>query len=339
MESMTSSELRAYQALTARGMTPEDALEDALDGVDVETVRLEMVDYRDPEALTPWQNRNGMWYKREDYHRNRYGVNGAKYRACRHLIETAAKERGVDHIVSAQSVRSPQAAIAATLAEEMDLGCTIVVGASKPETAAKHPSIRIALEAGAMLDTSRKVAYNGVIQPYAARLAEELGAYQVPYAISPPADAPDEAVEAFLRVGALQARNLPPEVETLVIAFGSGNTTAGMLYGLSRFAPEGNRVRRVVLVGVGPDRMQYLGQRLEQAGVDTLDLWENLEIVHIPLHGWYAEYADLMPETLDGIFLHPTYEGKVARYLNEDKPDWWTRRDETTGFWIVGGPM
>lgn len=292
-----------------------------------------------PDDLTPWENRDGMWYKREDYHRNDYGVNGAKYRACRQLISSAVVEMGVDHIVSAQSVRSPQAAIAATLAEEMDLGCTIVLGASKPETAIKHPSVRIAVEAGAMLDCSMRVAYNGVIQPHAARLSEALGAYQVPYAISPPADASDEAVEAFLRVGALQVRNTPDEVETLVIAFGSGNTTAGVLYGVSRFLPRTSSLKRVVLVGVGPDRSEYLGNRLEQVGVDTLDMWENLEIVHMPLHGWFADYADLMPETIDGIIMHPTYEGKVVRFLNGAEPDWWTARDGKTGFWIVGGPM
>lgn len=292
-----------------------------------------------PEDLTPWENRNGLWYKREDLHRNAYGVNGAKYRACRQLITTAVIEDGVEAVVTAQSVRSPQAAITATLAEEMGLDCYVVVGASKPETAVKHESIRIAVEAGAMLDTSMRVAYNGVIQPYGARLAESLGAYQVPYAISPPSNAADEAVEAFLRPGALQVRNTPDEVETIVIAFGSGNTTAGVLYGVSRFLPETSSVKRVVLVGVGPDRREYLGERLEQVGVDTLDLWENLEIVHMPLHGWFADYADSMPETLDDIVMHPTYEGKVVRFLNEAQPEWWTSRDGTTGFWIVGGPM
>lgn len=292
----------------------------------------------DPTELTPWENRNGRWYKREDYHRNAYGVNGAKYRACRHLITTAVAEHGYDYIVSAQSVRSPQAAITATLAEELGLGCVIVVGASKPETAIKHPSVNIAVQAGAMLDTTPRVAYNPVIQPYGAKLAQELGAYQVPYAISPPADASPEALSAFLAVGGAQVRNLPDELETLVIAFGSGNTTAGLMYGLA--AHGSGNLKRVVLVGVGPDRTEWLHERLNAVGVgrDTVGEFP-FEIDHRPLHGWFAEYADLMPETVDDIVLHPTYEGKVARFLNMTEPDWWTRRDGTTGFWIVGGPL
>lgn len=287
-----------------------------------------------PGELTPWENRNGLWYKREDLHRNRYGVNGAKYRACRHLIVNAVIQDGVDHVVTAQSVRSPQAAIAATLCEEMDLGCTVVVGASKPETAVKHPSIRIALDAGAMLDTSCRVAYNGVIQPYGAKLARELGAFQVPYAISPPENASPRELEHFLRVGGDQVHSLPEDLKTLVIPFGSGNTTAGVLYGLTEFGHK--NLERVVLVGVGPDRTEWLDNRLQA----VFGVWKpEWEMVHLPLHGWFAEYADLMPETLDGIVMHPTYEGKVVRYLNILKPEWWTRRDGRTGFWIVGGPF
>lgn len=288
----------------------------------------------DADELTPWELRNGIWYKREDAYRNAYGVNGAKYRVCRHLISTAVVRDGVDHVVTAQSVRSPQAAIAATIAEELGLGCTVVVGASKPETAVKHPSIRIAVEAGAGLDTSMRVAYNGVIQPYAARLAEELEAYQVPYAISPAADASVEDLQDFLDQGGWQTRDMPESIKTLVIAFGSGNTTAGVLYGLSRFA--GHVPEKVVLVGVGPDRSEWLWDTLHKAGVHKMDL---PQIEHQSLHGWFADYADLMPETSDGIVMHPTYEGKVVRYLNQAQPQWWADRDDSTGFWIVGGPF
>ena len=46
-----------------------------------------------------------------------------------------------------------------------------------------------------------------------------------------------------------------------------------------------------------------------------------------------------MPGQADGIVLHPTYEGKVVRYLDEKAPEWWVRRDGTTCLWIVGGPL
>lgn len=284
----------------------------------------------DPLAVTPVELRNGMWYKREDFYRFPNGVNGSKLRACRHMMVKAIED-GYDYVVSAQSVLSPQSAICATLAEELGMGCTIVVGASKLESAAKHPNIRTALEAGAMLDTTPRVAYNGVIQPYAAKLASDMGAWQLPYAISLPENASPEAVQDFLGVGAAQLDNLPDEVETLVIPFGSGNTAAGVLYGLARHGTRG--VERVVLVGVGPDRTAWLRSRLEVA---SGAVYESPQIDVLPLHGWFAEYGDRMPETLDGIVMHPTYEGKVVRFLNGSDNAWWHARDGKTMFWIVG---
>lgn len=288
------------------------------------------------DELTPWEERDGLWYKREDAHRNAYGVNGSKFRACRHLMVNAILD-GYEHIVSAQAVASPQSAICATLAEELGVECTVVVGASKPETAVKHSNIAIAIAAGAELDTGCRVAYNGTLQPYGRDLAERLGAWQLPYAISIPDDAAREDLEAFSEVGGAQVHNLPPQLQTLVIPFGSGNTAAGVLYGLSRYLPEGSELSRIVLVGVGPDRSGWLRKRLEAVGAE--DVYDNFRIDLMPLHPWFAEYADRMHETLDGIVMHPVYEGKVVRFLNIANEDWWTARDGTVGFWLVGGPF
>ena len=41
--------------------------------------------------LTPFELRNGRWYKREDLHTGPAGINGAKLRACDHLIGGAAR--------------------------------------------------------------------------------------------------------------------------------------------------------------------------------------------------------------------------------------------------------
>lgn len=295
-----------------------------------------MVAITDPNELTPVELRNGRYYKREDLHRNeQYGVNGAKWRACRHLFSKAVSE-GATSVVSASSVLSPQAAMAGVLAEEFGIDCTLVLGATKPETAPKHVSVKIAMEAGATLNLDSKVAYNPVIQQKGNLLSKELGAWQLPYGITTPADAPAEEVEAFLAVGGAQVANLPDEIETLVIPFGSGNTAAGVLYGLSRVHRPRN-LQGVVLVGVGPDRLAWMMSRLDYVGVHQEDF--GFEVTHMPLHGWFADYGDRMPETADDIVMHPTYEGKVVRFLNGSDMEWWHERDGKTCMWIVGGPI
>lgn len=297
-----------------------------------------MVSITDPNQLTPVELRNGRFYKREDLHRNdQYGVNGAKFRACRHLMAKAVRE-GATAVVSASSVLSPQAAMAGVLAEEFGLDCTLVLGASKPETAPKHVSVKIAMDAGAKLNLDSKVAYNPVIQQAGNRLAKELGAWQLPYGITTPSNAPAEEIEAFLQVGGKQVMNLPAAVETLVIPFGSGNTAAGVLYGIAKYLDrDDSNLTRVVLVGVGPDRLLWVQDRLDKVGVAMNGI--GIEIVHIPLHGWYADYGDRMPETADDIVMHPTYEGKVVRFLNSAGMEWWDARDGKTCMWIVGGPI
>lgn len=286
-----------------------------------------------PVALTPVEKREGRWYKREDLHRGPGGVNGAKYRACRHLM-SRAKEAGARHVVSASSVLSPQAAMGAVLARELGLTCTIIVGGTTPEKAARHRSIAIAKLAGADIQAI-SVGYNPALQKAAREAAKEPGVWRLPYGITTPEDASEKDVRDFLQVGATQTFNLPDEIKTLVIPFGSGNTAAGVLYGLYDFAPES--LERVILMGIGPDRQAWLKKRLETAGY-SLDLLD-AKLEHVALHPTFATYGDRMKETLDGIVLHPTYEGKVARFLNMTQPDYWQRRDGSTALWIVGGPV
>lgn len=282
--------------------------------------------------LSPVEDRAGRLYKREDRAALPVGVNGSKLRACEHLISRAAAA-GARRVISAASVLSPQSAMAAVLAERHGLGCTVIVGGTKPTTAVKHPSIRMAVNHGASLEFAA-VGYNPALQSYARRLAAtDPHAYWLQYGITTPPAATRAELLDFHAVAARQTTNLPREVRTLVVPFGSGNTGAGVLMGLAQ-RPPSERPEHVVLVGIGPDRRPWLEDRFAAMGV-TLPSYE-----HLDLHGsGYATYGDKMPGTADGIRLHPTYEGKVVRYLDEKRPEWWTRRDGTTCLWIVGGPI
>lgn len=286
-----------------------------------------------PDSLTPVELRGGIWFKREDLYRvEPYGVNGSKLRACQHLMGRAA----TDHlsVVSAASVMSPQSAMAAVVAEQLGLDCEIIVGATTPEKAVKHKSISLAVQAGATVRCV-PVAYNTYLQKAASDAAQAPGVWRLPYGITTPADAPLEDIEAFLQVGAAQTANLPDEVETLVIPFGSANTACGVLYGLHDHRPAA--LREVVLMEIGPDRREWATSRLESVGRAMVP--DGVDLTFITLHEVWATYGDKMPETMEGIVFHPTYEGKMIRWLNCVQPEFWMRRDGTTLFWIVGGPI
>lgn len=282
--------------------------------------------------LTPVELRNGRWYKREDLYALPCGVNGAKLRACQHLIGKGAAA-GATTVISAASILSPQNAMAAAVARQYGMTCHVILGGTKPDTAIRQPAVRIAAELGAQFEYV-PVGYNPYLQRAARiRATDTPRAYWLQYGITTPAGAGPADLLAFHQVGADQTGNLPDEVETLVVPFGSGNSATGVLVGLAQRKPA--NLRRVVLMGIGPDRRQWMRDRLAALGVQP-----PAELVHVDLHGsGYAKYGDKMPGTADGITLHPTYEGKVVRYLDTHQPAWWTRRDGTTCLWIVGGPL
>lgn len=284
---------------------------------------------------TPVELRGGRWWKREDLFRiEPSGVNGSKLRACQHLIGQAAERGDVMSVVSASSVLSPQAAMAGVVARQFDLECEIIVGATKPAKLKDHRSLQIAMDEGATVRII-PVAYNTALQKASADAALQPGVWRLPYGITTPADASLQDVEAFLAVGGAQTANLPDDIETLVLPFGSANTACGVLYGLHDHRPAA--LKRIVLMEIGPSRRKWAGDRLESVGRSLAPA--GVEVEFITLHEVWASYGDKMPETLDDIVFHPTYEGKMIRWLNLVQPGWWTRRDGTTGFWIVGGPI
>lgn len=291
-----------------------------------------------PEEYTPVINRDGLWYKREDAFRLSNGVNGSKLRACFHLATEAQKD-GATMVVSAASVLSPQSPMGATVAQSLGMGSVTIVGGTTPDKAIRHQAIRMAAEQGSLV-YSIPVGYNPALQSAARKMvAENEGYWRLPYGISTEDGSDLAAVQAFLEVGAQQVLNLPDSVQTLVLPFGSGNTAAGVLYGLLKYSAPRD-LERVVLMQIGPNRRSWLEDRLTATGAPLSGFTDmGVAVEQIPLHPAFATYGDRMPETQDGIVFHPTYEGKIVRYLRKASPEWWTQRDGSTLLWVVGGPL
>ncbi|AKF14264.1 carboxylate deaminase [Mycobacterium phage Vincenzo] len=281
-------------------------------------------------SLTPFNLVNGRYYKRDDLHTGGGGTNGGKLRSCQVMVGDMLAD-GATAIITAASVHSPQHAIVANVCAAAGIPSYHVVGGTKPAAAMRWPTVSSAVAAGGRMHYAR-AGYNSVIQHAAARLAGMVrGAQVLPFGIAPPAGAPASAILRMARATGGQVNGLPADVRTLVVPVGSGNSAIGIAEGLAR---TGRHDVRMVLVEVGPTRQQWVTQRAAAAGIALPALtWVNLEALG------FAKYHDKMPETVDGVALHPTYEGKVVRYLNTVKPAWWTDRDGTTCLWIVGGAL
>lgn len=281
--------------------------------------------------VTPVELRDGRWYKRDDLNRGPGGVNGGKWRQCQHLIREA-RLNGAAGIVSGASVLSPQLPMVATACELEGLPCELVIGGTTPEQAVKHPGVALAAERGAQLHAI-KVGYNPALQAEVKRRAEARGWAILPYGIAP---ASTDRLGPFYALGAAQSSSLPDPIKTLIVPFGSGNSAISILYGLELRRPA--ELENVLLVGIGPSKWDYLLDRCSALGF-TPGLGYSL--VHEDLHAAGAvAYGRRVPYTSDGIVLHPTYEGKIAAWLDAHRPvDSWSDRDGTACLWIVGGPL
>jgi 1-aminocyclopropane-1-carboxylate deaminase/D-cysteine desulfhydrase-like pyridoxal-dependent ACC family enzyme len=279
-------------------------------------------------TLTPWELREGLWFKREDYFAplGYGGPNGSK---MRQLIWYVNRHReGKTHILTGASIQSPQLSMSAIVGQHYGLPSRQVVY-SKPHTVLTHPNPWIAHGFGAQFEYV-KGPYNPIIQRRVKELRRE-DSLVVEYGITVPHEtSPLEDVRKFHEVGAHQVSNLPEQVKRLVVPAGSCNSLTSVLLGLSR---DSKRLERLLTVGIGPDKRPWVKERLALLGVDLDALpfkWS-----HYSLHDTgYAIYSDhFLNERYAGIDFHPTYEGKMWRWLREREV---LEFNGEEAFWIVG---
>lgn len=311
-------------------------------------------------AITPvTQGESGLYYKREDAFAplGYGGINGSKLRQLVYLMRPMQNGPGV---VTACSVLSPQSSMTALVGQHFQIPVTVIFGATHRFSALKHENPKIAESAGARFEFIR-VAYNPALQRACKSYSERHGLDVVPYGITTPEGATAQQVADFHAVAAPQVQNIPTEVRTLILPFGSGNSVAGILTGLAKYGY--GSVNQIVLVGIGPSRLVWLWKRLAQIeeatglsirslfsleahdGPDILGAAEGGPIAmdHFDLHGTgYVTYSDRIPWHEDGIDFHPTYEGKIMKWLREpslahrEAVFSLVEHRDSTLFWIVG---
>jgi 1-aminocyclopropane-1-carboxylate deaminase/D-cysteine desulfhydrase-like pyridoxal-dependent ACC family enzyme len=296
-------------------------------------------------GLTPIQTGDsGIGWKREDTFAplGYGGINGSKLRQLIYLVHRYWAAGGRAGVLTAASVLSPQVSMAALVAKHYRLGATIMLGATNSVSARRHENVAIAEDAGASFRYT-PVAYNPALQRAVSQLArtrEYSGHYRLAYGISTPTGASVEDLAAFHAVGAHQTVNLPDATRTLAMTLGSGNSATSVLVGLAHHLPPA--LERLVLFGVGPSRLDWTLDRLDRIR-SLLGLRDPLAAVRLEYHDLhhqrFATYQDRMPYTLDGIALHPTYEGKAVTFMAQHQAmfRWfWRPAAGESVFWIVG---
>lgn len=307
--------------------------------------------------LTPVEESDGLLYKREDKFAplGYGGINGSKLRQCIYLVNKYVQQEGIGGgLISGASIKSPQLSIGTAVATHYGLPSVHVIG-GRLHTALRHENVAIAARLGAKFILN-PVAYNPALQ---ARVRNELSHnypdyFYLNYGISLGAEADPWEVEEFHRVGAEQVKNILP-IDDLVIPAGSCNSTISILYGIALFKPF---IKNIHLIGIGPQKIDYTEQRLRQiqevTDIDIAGLFnrvfyqhpekaenyngENLNgpynLYHYDLHKTgFTTYQKEVPWSDGNIKFHPTYEGKVMKFLYTRLPH---LIQDTTCVWLVG---
>lgn len=234
--------------------------------------------------LTPIENINGIYIKREDLFEVA-GVKGGKARTCWFLSQNA---KG---LVTAGSRKSPQIKIVAYIANYLKIPCY----AHSPSGELGN-ELLAAKEKGANI-VQHKAGYNSVIIKRAKEQSKELNLTYIPFGMEC-----QEAVEQTSK----QVLNIPKEVKRIVISVGSGMSLCGILKGLAD-----NKLDVPVLgVVVGANPIKRLNTFFPS--------WKymvKLEYIEIDYHKEVnAKIGDLE--------LDPIYEAKCLPFLEQNDLFW-----------------
>lgn len=221
------------------------------------------------------------------------GINGDKLRVAIWLMMEHLKNGGSPDIIHGTVVGSPQSPMATAVSRHFGGETITVLGATKPETAIKHDMVAMSAWFGSKFDIVGS-GYNSTIQPRAKQLTKESSKkpFYLEYGIT--TDHKIETNDAlricnFHGVGAHQVKNIPQNVSRLIIPAGSCNSCMSVLLGLALYPQE--HVKEVHLIGIGPNRIRWMEERLRLIkSVDPV-LFRKLDT----FDRMYTDSPELMP--------------------------------------------
>lgn len=240
--------------------------------------------------LTPVEERNGFYFKRDDLFEYA-GVRGGKARTAKFLCQKATKG-----LVTAGARHSPQIVIIGriSLKKKLPYHAHTSIGELSEEILSlkQYPTIQI---------QQHKPGYNTVIISRAQEDAKKMNWTYIPFGMMC-----WEAVEQT----ASQVENLPiQDIERIVASVGSGMSFCGVAMGCHR---KGWNIP-IVGISVGKDPMKTIQTFAPFGGFG-----KNISVVRAKVG--YSTYVE--ENVFQGIELDPIYEAKMIPYLQKGDLIW-----------------
>lgn len=249
----------------------------------------EIINYND--ELTPIEYIDGVFFKREDKF-NIFDVCGAKARQAYYLIKKSNKET----IVTCGSRVSPQIQIVANICKNLNKKCICFTNRGK-----LTDELIVAKNDGATIIQNEKWIYNNVVIYHTKKFCIENDYEYIPFGM--------ESFKAVKQT-AYQVKNIPNNINRIIVTAGSGLNLCGILWGIKIF----NKNIKVIAVRVGKE----INTMLKKYAPKDLS---NLEIINSDI-----DYHDKIKNNkFMGIELDEIYEAKCIPYIQKGDL-----------FWIIG---
>ena len=267
--------------------------------------------------LTPVEEHNGIYYKRDDLYCPWGDVNGGKVRQAIRLFEN---KRIYDWpgVVAAVSVHSPTGPVISRVAKEFNTPCIIAVGGTKVENLDILPMMRLTRYYGAEV---RIVAGHGMKTAINARvneICEETGYHNIDFSHHIYND-----TDLMFNTNSTEVLNIPNELDVLVMSLGVGIQFACVLKGLKKHK---KKVKRIIGVQVGPDRRKLIDGYLNQNPLTEPRFDLEYELVQ-----YKSAYSKPEIQKVSGFYLDDIYEAKAHKWMLKN-----INKNQKTLFWCVG---
>ena len=267
--------------------------------------------------LTPVEEHNGIYYKRDDLYCPWGDVNGGKVRQAIRLFEN---KRIYDWpgVVAAVSVHSPTGPVISRVTKEFNTPCIIAVGGTKVENLDILPMMRLTRYYGAEV---RIVAGHGMKNAINARvneICEETGYHNIDFSHHIYND-----TDLMFNTNSTEVLNIPNELDVLVMSLGVGIQFACVLKGLKKHK---KKVKRIIGVQVGPDRRKLIDGYLNQNPLTEPRFDLEYELVQ-----YKSAYSKPEIQKVSGFYLDDIYEAKAHKWMLKN-----INKNQKTLFWCVG---
>lgn len=274
----------------------------------------------DINELTPVEEHNGILYKRDDLFLpfGEYGTSGGKVRQALSLIDETLdniKENYNSAVITHTQVSSTTGTIFARVCKHYGIKCIICVGGTTPNSIKKHHMMALAKLWGAEI---RNVCGHGMHAPVMSRLHEIVEREKVFNVVF--SDNVDLYPESVLDTTADQVKNIPDELDNLIISVGSGIQMAGILRGVLKYK---KNIKNIYGVCIGPERRKKINSYINPLEYYPLPKYE---MVVLDTH-----YAKGETDFFENNQLDELYEAKAHKWMHSNIDS-----RENTLFWVVG---